>query len=90
MVFELDRTVATAIAWYTNATAIALVADAMFLRSGAVVRTDLHVTIDADVTRFAETVAVAAFAVPRTVAARHYHIARIKTFHFVQLLIMYC
>lgn len=89
MIFEQDRTVATAVACHANATTVALVADTALLGSGTVIRTDFHVTIDTDVTGFAEAVAIVALAVPRAVVARHYHVARIKTFHFVQLLIMH-
>lgn len=89
MIFERDGTVATAVARHANATTVALVADTAFLGSGAVIWTDFYVAVDTDVTGFAETVAVVALAVSRAVVARHYHVARIKTLHFIQLLVMH-
>lgn len=89
MILESDGAVATAVARRTDAATVTFVANAALLGGGAVVRTDLHIAVDADEAGLAQAVAVTTLAVSRTAVARHHYVARVETLHLVQLLVVH-
>lgn len=83
-----NRTVTPSKARRTYAVSVPFITESLLFGCGTIFRTQLNITVNANETDFAKTIAISTFSIKRTVVTSHNDVAGIETLDFIKLFIV--